>query len=142
MERANKSYPTLPSRQESPPVTPARLHRSSMFATPQTKRGKAPEPNNHQNDDENEKRERRKTVLDLKRKRPTLLPSPRKKSRGEIELENEAPLPVLTTLSVEEINRRYEEWMKIAADNVYSLYSKILICPENQHNQYLEFRTD
>ncbi|KAI0237006.1 hypothetical protein L0F63_000881 [Massospora cicadina] len=79
-----------------------------MFTTPQAKRGRAPDQNFLPNDDDFEKRERRKTVLDLKRKRPTLLPSPRKKPR---------PLPVLTTLSVEEINRRYEEWMKIAADN-------------------------
>ncbi|KAJ9061493.1 hypothetical protein DSO57_1020073 [Entomophthora muscae] len=118
MERVNKSYPTLTSKQESPPVSTPGLNRSSMFTTPQAKRGKTPDPNNQHNDDENEKRERRKTVMDLKRRRPTLLPSPRKKSRGEIELETEAPLPVLTTLSVEEINRRYEEWMKIAADNL------------------------
>ncbi|KAJ9084056.1 hypothetical protein DSO57_1028172 [Entomophthora muscae] len=132
MERVNKSYPTLTSKQESPPISTPGLNRSSMFTTPQAKRGKTPDPNNQHNDDENEKRERRKTVMDLKRRRPTLLPSPRKKSRGEIELETEAPLPVLTTLSVEEINRRYEEWMKIAADNgwEYDQFSKGLLYSE------------
>jgi hypothetical protein len=32
--------------------------------------------------------------------------------------QEEAPLPVSKILSPDEMNKRFEEWMKIAADNV------------------------
>lgn len=114
MDRPNNSMPTLRD-QENQLRENIILDRKLMFTTPP--------PNSRylqttilHNDDQSEKRDRRKTALNLKRRRSTLLPSPRKKLR-EIEIESEAPLPVLPSLSVEEINRRYEEWMKIAADN-------------------------
>ncbi|KAI9296932.1 barren [Neoconidiobolus thromboides FSU 785] len=72
------------------------------------------------NDDENEKRNRRKQALEFKKeknKRPILLPQAHKNKQNEVNSANEAPLPVFTNLSPEEINKRYEQWMKIAADN-------------------------
>ena len=70
------------------------------------------------NDDAAEKRERRKRFL--QEKNSNILASPRQSVNVVDKDAVKAKLPSLLTLPDEEINSRYEEWMKIAADNVWA----------------------
>ncbi|KAJ2162374.1 hypothetical protein GGF46_000738 [Coemansia sp. RSA 552] len=91
---------------------------SHEFATPQS--AEAP-PSPRINDDAAERRRRRKSAIERRRSN---LVTPRRLS-SKVPLFNQSPqLPSsaafavqLPRLTPEELNQRYEEWMKIAADN-------------------------
>ena len=78
------------------------------------------------NDDAAERKQRRASVLDSRKRRISLFAS-RSPSSETISGQSATPstlkssgvsLPAVNALSTAEINQRYEEWMKIAADNV------------------------
>lgn len=80
--------------------------------------------NTSMNNDLEEKMLRRKIALNDKHKKNKTSTHNPDKSKIINRMDNHdttmggsTPLPALNTLSVEEINKRYEEWMKIAADN-------------------------
>jgi len=75
------------------------------------KRGSSPQ---RKNDDEIEKRRRRQSFRDDRRRRLSLL-SPPKPLMTNMNVQE--PVPVTKLPSVEVMNKHFEEWMKIAADN-------------------------
>ncbi len=99
---------------------------SDSFFPP--KRMKASSLANTLNDDLKEKKDRRQSMADLKRRRrstvlPTFQPSPGT-AVNTVEVPSTAIPPsassllTASTISPEEQSKNYEQWMKIAADNV------------------------
>ncbi|KAK9685219.1 hypothetical protein K7432_015588 [Basidiobolus ranarum] len=108
----------------SSPISPRRMAIHSPFQTPHSLKGEL-------NGDLSELDFHRKSWIEPMKRRSELL-TPRKRismlesspktisyRTPNRRLTNliSSPLPVVQMLSAEEINRRYEEWMKIAADN-------------------------
>jgi len=88
------------------------------------KRGSSPQ---RRNDDEIEKRRRRQSIKDDRRRRLSLLSPPKPMMATNLNTTNlntiQEPAPVTKLPSVEVMNKHFEEWMKIAADNVkYHFY--------------------
>lgn len=82
------------------------------------KRGSSPQ---RRNDDEIEKRRRRQSIKDDRRRRLSLLSPPKPMMATNLNTTNlntiQEPAPVTKLPSVEVMNKHFEEWMKIAADN-------------------------
>ena len=84
------------------------------------------------NDDQAERRKRRQSLIDDRRKRKSLIPqhsSPMQPSREKVvsvDVEP-SPIPLHVRVSKEEMVVRFEEWMKIAADNVCLLGMDVII---------------
>jgi len=97
-------------------ITPIRQSRSRQNTSQVTslKRGSSPQ---RKNDDEIEKRRRRQSIKDDRRRRLSLLSSPKPMMTTNLNSIQE-PAPVTKLPSVEVMNKHFEEWMKIAADNV------------------------
>ncbi|TPX38063.1 hypothetical protein SmJEL517_g00299 [Synchytrium microbalum] len=85
---------------------------ASSSATSSTNR---PQKNN----DEAEKRQRRQSLVEESRRRKSFGPRPPlpPSSRNNTDYDDQPSGPLSTGLSPEEVNKRFEEWMKIAADN-------------------------
>ncbi|ORX86080.1 barren [Anaeromyces robustus] len=94
-------------------ITPIRQPRNRQNNSQMTslKRGSSPQ---RKNDDEIEKRRRRQSFKDDRRRRLSLL-SPPKPMMANMTVQE--PVPVTKLPSVEVMNKHFEEWMKIAADN-------------------------
>jgi len=78
------------------------------------KRGSSPQK---LNDDEIEKRRRRQSFRDDRRRRLSLLSPPKPAMITNMAVAVQEPVPVTKLPSVEVMNKHFEEWMKIAADN-------------------------
>lgn len=104
---------------------------SSVSAAAKPRHNKSQKPTSSSsanNDDSAERRERRQSLVDDRRKRrksQLLSPmSPAMNNQGQNDGNESGKMmdvervPLHTTVSIEEMTRRYEEWMKIAADNV------------------------
>eukprot|EP00833_Pecoramyces_ruminatium_P018293 jgi/Orpsp1_1/1192325/evm.model.d7180000092291.1 len=94
-------------------ITPIRQQRSRQnTSVTSLKRGSSPQK---LNDDEIEKRRRRQSFKDDRRRRLSLLSPPKPSMISNITVQE--PVPVTKLPSVEVMNKHFEEWMKIAADN-------------------------
>jgi hypothetical protein len=87
------------------------------------------------NDDEAEKRNRRRSRAD--RRRSHLVGPRQQLVLGRSSLGNDSFVgsiggsSLVQSLTAEELNRQYEEWMKIAADNVSICFLMTLACLAN-----------
>jgi len=102
-------------------ITPIRQARSRQNTSQGTslKRGSSPQKINN---DEIEKRRRRQSFKDDRRRRLSLLSPPKPSMLSNITVQE--PVPVTKLPSVEVMNKHFEEWMKIAADNVNIIKKK------------------
>jgi len=94
-------------------ITPKHQTRSRQNTS--LKRGSSPQRNN---DDEIEKRRRRQSFKDDRRRRLSLLSPPKPNMISSTMNTIQEPVPVTKLPSMEVMNKHFEEWMKIAADNV------------------------
>ncbi|ORX57794.1 barren [Piromyces finnis] len=93
-------------------ITPKHQPRSRQNTS--LKRGSSPHKNN---DDEIEKRRRRQSLKDDRRRRLSLLSPPKPSMISSNMNTIQEPVPVTKLPSMEVMNKHFEEWMKIAADN-------------------------